>query len=111
MLGLEEPARCEERSPGSIAAAGGGAPRAGEARGCRRVRHRHVKVPFKFPSRGLRVSHDGHDIMKQHCGEGSIRAARGRGSAEGARSPPPPRPAALHLSASSIAGHGGAERR
>lgn len=43
-----------------------------------------MKVPFKFPRRGLRVSHDGHDIMKQHCAEGSIRGARGGGAAAAA---------------------------
>lgn len=37
----------------------------------------HVGGPLSFHREASLVSHDGHDIMKQHCGEESIRGAHG----------------------------------
>lgn len=42
----------------------------------------HVGAPLSFHREASPVSHDGHDIMKQHCGEESIRGAHGYKTSE-----------------------------
>ncbi|XP_037595918.1 uncharacterized protein LOC108307292 [Cebus imitator] len=101
MLWLRDLGSCSARSPSGMLRGAPGGWRYG--RRCVRRRRQscccccccsHVGAPLSFHREASPVSHDGHDIMKQHCGEESIRGAHGY------KNNPQPR-SARHLSAES----------
>lgn len=83
MLWLPDLGSCSARSPSGMLRGAPGGWRYGRRCGRRRQSCccccccSHVGAPLSFHREASLVSHDGHDIMKQHCGEESIRGAHG----------------------------------